>query len=192
MARVSLDPPKTLTYRAAAWFSRRQFGMVIDPLSAITHHGPVTRSYGRFGMAAQRWRKLDTGLKDLATMAAAQTIGCSWCMDFGYWMAVSHGVSAEQIRAVPTWRDSDQFTELERLVLEYAEAMTVTPPAVTDELTAGLRRHLSDAQLVELTAVVAIENLHSRINTALGLTSQGFKDKCELAPAGPAGTSAGG
>ena len=72
------------------------------------------------------------------------------------------------------------FTELERLVLEYAEAMTVTPPAVTDELVARLGRQLSEAQLVELTAIVAVENLRSRINSALGLTAQGFKDRCEL------------
>jgi alkylhydroperoxidase family enzyme len=93
-----------------------------------------------------------------------------------------HHVPAGKIRAVTSWRDSEVFTELERLVLEYAEAMTQTPPAVTDELTGSLSRHLSEAQLVELTAIVAVENLRSRINAALGLTAQGFKDRCELAP----------
>ena len=63
----------------------------------------------------------------------------------------------EKIRAVPQWRDSDVFTELERLVLEYAEAMTDTPPSVTDEMVARLRTHLSEAELVELTAIVAVE-----------------------------------
>ena len=66
-------------------------------------------------------------------------------------------------------------------MLEYAEAMTATPPGVTDEMTERLGRHLSEAQLVELTAIVAVENLRSRINAALGLTSQGFKDRCEIA-----------
>jgi alkylhydroperoxidase family enzyme len=68
-------------------------------------------------------------------------------------------------------------------VLEYAEAMTATPPTVTDELVESLRKDLSDEQLVELTALVALENQRSRTNAALGLTSQGFKEFCELRPA---------
>ena len=58
--------------------------------------------------------------------------------------------------------------------------MTATPPTVTDEMVAGLREELDDAQLVELTAMIAAENLFSRTNSALGLTSQGFKDQCDL------------
>jgi alkylhydroperoxidase family enzyme len=187
MARISLDPPRTLSYRIAARFSRRRYGTVLDPVAAVAHNAPVGLAYGLFELQVERWRKLDTGLKDLAVMMAAATIGCSWCMDFGYWESVTkHDVPAEKIRAVPQWRDSDVFSELERLVLEYAEAMTATPPSVTDDLTQRLRDRLSDAQLVELTAIVAVENLRSRINAALGLTSQGFKDQCEI----PAAASA--
>jgi alkylhydroperoxidase family enzyme len=74
------------------------------------------------------------------------------------------------------------FDPLERLVLEYAEAMTETPPTVGDQLVRNLRQHLSEAQLVELTAIICLENVRSRFNSAVGLTRQGFKDKCELAP----------
>ena len=155
--------------------------------SAVAHNAPVGLAYGLFELQVERWHKLDRGLKDLAVMMAAATIGCSWCMDFGYWEStMKHDVPAEKIRAVPQWRTSGAFSELERLVLEYAEAMTATPPAVTDEMTERLGRHLSEAQLVELTAIVAVENLRSRINAALGLTTQGFKDRCEI----PAGASA--
>ncbi|WP_053174344.1 carboxymuconolactone decarboxylase family protein [Nonomuraea sp. SBT364] len=70
------------------------------------------------------------------------------------------------------------FTGLERLVLRYAEAMTDTPPNVTDDLVAGLLSHFTEAQAVELTAVIAVENQRSRINAAFGLTSQGFHDHC--------------
>jgi len=64
--------------------------------------------------------------------------------------------------------------------MAYAEAVTATPPTVTDEMVAGLRRQLDDAELVELTMMVAVENIRSRFNSALGLTSQGFKDRCEI------------
>ena len=69
--------------------------------------------------------------------------------------------------------------------MAYAEAMTTTPPGVTDEMVAGLRQQPDDAALVELTMMVAVENVRSRFNSALGLTSQGFRDRCEI----PARTS---
>jgi alkylhydroperoxidase family enzyme len=190
MARISLDPPRTLGYRIGTLFARHRYGVMPDPAAAIGHNMPVGRAYALFELMVQRWHGLDQGLKALAEMAAAARIGCSWCLDFGYWEAtVNHNVPAEKIRAVPTWRDSDVFTEVERLVLEYAEAMNGTPPGVTDELAGRLRKHLDEAQLVELTAIVAVENLRSRMNSALGLTAQGFKDRCELAP--PAAAAGG-
>ncbi len=62
----------------------------------------------------------------------------------------------------------------ERAALSYAEAMTITGQKVTDELFAELRRHFSEAQVVELTAAVALENFRSKFNVALGVESQGF------------------
>jgi alkylhydroperoxidase family enzyme len=64
--------------------------------------------------------------------------------------------------------------------MAYAEAMTTTPLEVTDEMVAGLLQHLDEAQLVELTMMISVENSRSRFNSALGLTSQGFKDRCEI------------
>jgi alkylhydroperoxidase family enzyme len=192
MARISLDPPRTLSYRLGARFSRRRYGIVLDPLAAVGHNTQVGLAYGLFEFQVERWRKLDRGLKDLAVMVAAARIGCAWCMDFGYWEStMKHDVPAEKIRAVPHWKDSGAFTELERLVLEYAEAMTDTPPSVTDQMVERLSGHLSATQLVELTAIVAVENLRSRINAALGLTAQGFKDRCEVPAVGGAAAAAG-
>jgi alkylhydroperoxidase family enzyme len=115
-------------------------------------------------------------------MAATARIGCAWCLDFGCWEAtMKHHVPAEKIRAVPDWRDSDAFTGLEELVLEYAEAMTNTPPQVGDQMVQRLRSQLTEVGLVELTAIIAVENLRSRMNSALGMTAQGFKDRCDLA-----------
>ena len=76
------------------------------------------------------------------------------------------------------------FTVLDREVLEYAEAMTNTPPTVTDELSARLLEQLGPAALVELTACIGFANLSTRGNTALGITSQGFSDACEIPLAG--------
>src|SRR5262249_60197788 len=88
-------------------------------------------------------RRLAPGLKGVGVMPGAPNIACSWCMALGYWDATTrHDAMAEKIRAIPDWQDSEVFTELERLVMLYAEAMTMTPPLVTDDLVARLRQHL--------------------------------------------------
>jgi AhpD family alkylhydroperoxidase len=180
MARISLDPPRSPLYRLAEWYARRSYGVIPDPLPAMAHNLPVLATDLTFETALARWKKLDPTLKALAEMASAVSIGCSWCVDFGYWETTRHGIDPVKMREVPRWRDSDVYTDLERQVMAYAEAVTATPPAVTDEMVAALRRHLDDAQLVELTMMVAVENIRSRFNSALGLTSQGFKDRCEI------------
>jgi alkylhydroperoxidase family enzyme len=180
MARIPLDPPRTPFYRLAEWWSRRTYGAVLDPGAALAHNPRVLRSNLRHELSLARWDRLDPGLKHLAVMASAVTIGCSWCVDFGWWVSASDGVDPAKLRAVPHWRDSDVLTDLEKRVVGYAEAMSSTPPSVTDEMVADLRRDLDDAALVELTMMVAVENSRSRSNSALGLTSQGFRDRCEV------------
>ncbi|HXP18599.1 MAG TPA: carboxymuconolactone decarboxylase family protein [Streptosporangiaceae bacterium] len=180
MARISLDPPRTLSYRLSDWYSRRHYGQMLAPGQASGHNPRVLRTVARAELSLARWRTVPDELKELAVMAAAARLNCSWCMDFGFWVSFTRGLDPAKLRAVPHWRDSDLFTETERAVLEYAEAMCETPLAVTDEMVAGLRRDLDEAQLVELTMMIAVENQRSRFNSALGLTSQGFSDRCSV------------
>src|SRR3712207_5712369 len=164
MARIPLDPPRTLTYRLTEWYSRRRFGAVADPAAAMGHNMRVLISDARHEMSLQKWDKLDPTLKALAEMTAAVSIGCSWCVDFGYWISTSRGVDPVKLENVPHWRDRDVYTDLERQVMAYAEAATATPPAVTDEMVAGLRARLDDAAPVELTMMIGGENQRSRFN----------------------------
>lgn len=181
MPRISLDPPRTLLTRVVAWYSRRTYGKVLDPGQAYGHNARVLFSYARLEQRAAKWNKLEAGLKHLAVMSCAARINCSWCMDFGYWEGHRLGLSPEKIERVPRWREfREVFTELELLVMEYAEAMTETEPAVTDEMAAGLVERLGEAAFVELTAVVALENWRSRVNSAFGLTGQGFSEACRV------------
>ena len=83
--------------------------------------------------------------------------------------------------AVPAWRDNrDLYTGLELAVMEYAEAMCESEPAVTDEMSALLVKELGEAAFVELTFMAGLENLRSRVNSALGLRSQGFAERCAV------------
>jgi alkylhydroperoxidase family enzyme len=79
-----------------------------------------------------------------------------------------------KLQAAANWRDNEIFSAEERLALDYAERMTITGQRVDDTLFAGLKARLSEAQIVELTAAVALENFRSKFNPALGIEAQGF------------------
>jgi alkylhydroperoxidase family enzyme len=179
-ARVPLELPDGLFGKAIAWYSRRTYGDVLDTGLALLHNRPVLMAVLRFEQKVARWHRLDPDLKTLAEMTSASVIGCSWCMDFGYFAAHSKGLRVDKLREVPRWRESDVFTATERAVIEYAEAITLTPPTVTDEMADALRSELGEDAFVELTMMVAVENERSRFNSALGLSSQGLSDRCEL------------
>lgn len=80
----------------------------------------------------------------------------------------------EKLAEVTAWRDSALFSEAERLALEYAERITYTDRKVDDALVDDLKKHYSEAQIVELTAAIAMENFRSKFNPALGIEAQGF------------------
>ena len=160
-------------------------GPVPDNAYVYFHNKPVLKAVMGFEGKVRKWDRLDPTLKSYAQIASAGAIGCSWCLDFGYFMAHNDGLDLAKVREVPRWRESEVFTPLERDVLEYTEAMTATPPTVTDQMVAGLIEQLGEPAVVELTQMVALENMRSRFNSAAGLQSQGYSDVCELPLAVP-------
>ncbi len=182
MANVELlTRPKGLVPRMAARYARKRFGRDIEPMQAASHHPGVLVAVGLVETAAEKgWHKLDRRLALLAIQAAAGTIGCSWCMDYGYYENLQQGQDPAKVRDVPVWRDSPVYSEEERVVLEYAEAASSTPVVIDEDLTARLHQHFTDPQIVELAGWVALENDRSRFNAGLGLKSQGFSDNCQI------------
>lgn len=178
--RIPAAPMDSPAGRVVSAAARRMYGRVPDLVPVMWHHKRLLRAVLAWEGRVAKWNALDPQLKSYAVMASAASIGCSWCLDFGYYLAHDEGLDEAKVRQVPRWRESDVFTPLERDVMSYAEAMTATPPTVTDEQVAGLRAALGDAALVELTMMVAVENQRSRFNFAAGLASQGFSDVCEL------------
>lgn len=163
-------------------YSKKVLGRVPEPLGVYWHNRPVLKATMGMGAKAAKWTACDLSLKSFAHMAVAAQIGCSWCLDFGYFQASNEHLDLAKAREVPRWRDSAAFTALERDVMGYAEAMTDTPPTVTDEMVAGLRDQLGDAAVVELTAFIALANMNSRGNVALGIESEGYAASCDLEP----------
>lgn len=161
-------------------FSTKLLGAVAEPAYVFWHNRKVLKDTMKFGQKVQKWDACDADLKSFAHMAVAAQLGCSWCLDFGYFQAMNEKLDLTKASQVPRWRDSDVFSPLERDVLEYAESMSQTPPTVTDELSARLLAALGPAALVELTTHIAFSNQATRGNIALGIESQGFSSACEI------------
>ena len=163
-------------------YSKKVLGRVPEPLGVYWHNQPVLRAMMGVGAKAQKWDRCELSLKSFAHLAVVAKVGCGWCLDYGYFEAFNAHLDLDKAREVPRWRDSDAFTPLERDVLEYAEAMTDTPPTVDDVLVSTLLADLGEAALVELTAFIAVANMNSRGNVAFGIESEGYADSCGLRP----------
>lgn len=160
-------------------YMRRHYGTVLGAFVPVSHHPGVLRGTVAMELALDRAGEVDRRLKELAATRAASLVGCEFCIDFGSALLEHAGAPPEQIAQLPRWRESDAFSALDRLVLEYAEALTRTPVEVPDELYSRLAEHFNEAQLVELTAAITFENHRARMNNAFRIGSQGFASRPE-------------
>jgi len=189
-----------LRVKLAYFFTRRQLARItgrepediIEPLELYAHAPGLMFAYGKLEAASAQQDRVDWRLKVLAGLKAATLTHCEFCIDLGSQVARLSGLSDEQLLALPNYRESDLFTNLEKLVLDYATGMSRTPVEVPDSLFARLREHFDEAQLVELTSAIALENMRGRFNLALGVGAAGFSEGMVCAvPAVPEKAAAG-
>ncbi|WP_148573601.1 carboxymuconolactone decarboxylase family protein [Nocardioides caldifontis] len=181
-ARVPMADMSGVQGRLLTLAVRKKLGRVPESVARMWHHPRVFKDMARAGARSEKWDRVDPSLGALAVMAAAAHIGCSMCLDLNYFLARTRGLDVDKAREVPRWRESSLYTPLERLVMEYAEAVSGTPPAVTDELSAALLEELGPDGLIEVTARIGFMNLAARTNVALGIRSEHFADSCGLPP----------
>ncbi len=187
MARIAgvapgqAGPVVKLVYRFMRRGTQRMTGRApargsgIEPLEIWAHRPKMMSGMGKFQQAVRKGDAVDERLKNLVELKGAQMIGCEWCVDLGSQICRNSGFSDAELLALPRYRDSDLFTEREKLALDYAVGVMRTPVDVGDELFARLQEHFSDAQLVELTALLTVVNL-DRFNAAFGIGSAGFSE----------------
>ena len=167
-----------LTY----WFTRRAITRLtgrrpermIEPVQVYARIPALLRGYAKVEQATAGLTALPDRVKALAELRAATLTSCEYCIDLGSQVARRWGLTDAQLLALPAYRTSDLFTAADKVVLDYATAMSRTPVQVTDELFTALREHFDQTQLVELTHVIALENLRGRFNLALGIGAAGF------------------
>ncbi len=164
------------TRSGLAELTGRETERMIEPLELYAHLPGLLRGYGMLEQATAELNRLDKRLNALAQLKAATLTHCEYCIDLGSQISRRWGLSDEELLALPAYQTSPLFSELDKLVLDYAVGMSRTPVEVSDELFAKLRQHLDDAQLVELTHLIALENMRGRFNLALGVGSAGFSE----------------
>lgn len=156
--------------------SRRRLGRDVDPVAVYAHAPGLLLGYGMFEQATAGQHHVEERLKVLAETKVAALVSCEFCCDIASSIAREAGVSESQLLALPRYRESGEFSEIERLVLDYATAISRTPSTVTDELFARLREHFDERQMVELTNVIVLENMRARFNSAFDMNVAGFSE----------------
>jgi AhpD family alkylhydroperoxidase len=183
--RIEPLPPNRvgLLTRVVYRYAKRRFGAVPEPFAVSAHHRRLLVAGAMHETMVQRAsRTLPVNVRELAVLWTARRIGCAWCVDFGSMLQRLDGLDMQRLKEIDHYATSPQFTDDERAAIAYADAMTSDPHSVTDEQVADLRARFGDAGVIELTYQIGLENMRARMNSALGITEQGFNsgDACRV------------
>jgi AhpD family alkylhydroperoxidase len=165
----------SLILRPFFWNQKRKYGAVLDAALLWARTPPlflgVAFLYGRID---RRRSPIAPVLRSLVSVRVSQLNGCGFCVDINSATLMKHGVSADKLLGLSTWRNNDLFDDRERVVLDYAETVTTASNRVTDAQIDGLWEFFTDDAIVELTGLIAFQNMSSKFNSALGVEPQGF------------------
>jgi alkylhydroperoxidase family enzyme len=156
-------------------------GNGIEPLQIWAYQPKMMTGMGKFQGAVRKGKSVDERLKNLVELKGAQMIGCEFCLDLGSQICRNSGFSDDELLALPRYRQSELFTDREKLALDYAVGVMRTPVDVSDELFAQMTEHFTAEQLVELTALLTVVNL-DRLNAAFGIGAAGFSEGMVCVP----------
>lgn len=188
------DHDAGLGARIAFFFTRRKLAQMagletagmLEPLRMYAHIPRLLSAYGKLEQAESKLDILSPRHRALAELKSATTVRCEYCIDLGSQIARQWGITDEELLGMADYQNAVCFSDVDKLILQYATALSRTPVEVSDQLFAALRGHFDTAQLVGLTHVIALGNLRARFNVALGIGSSGFSARrvCALPDAG--------
>lgn len=162
------------------WNQKRKYGQVLTPGLLWGRVPKLFMAVATlYGVIDRRSSALDPVLRSLVTVRVSQVNWCRFCVDINSATLASRTGLIAKVEALEAWRDSNLFDAKERAALEYAEAMTDSGRRVTDQLVARLREFFDEDGIVELTGLIAFQNMSSKFNSALDVPAQGF---CRLPP----------
>jgi AhpD family alkylhydroperoxidase len=157
------------------WKQKITYGKVLDP-GLLWGRSPwifatVAMLYGALDRKSS---PIDPALRSLITVYVSHINHCSFCIDINSATLLKRGVSPEKIAALSQWQESELFSEAEKDVLEYTKKMTITGETIEASLMSRLKANFDDDTIVELTGLIAFQNLSTKFNNALDVPAQGF------------------
>lgn len=157
------------------WNQRRRYGQVLMPALLWARVPLLFLAIAAvYGVLDRRRSPLSPVLRSLVTVRVSQINHCSFCVDLNAATLAKHAGSTAKVAALQSWRDSTLFDARERAALAYTEAVTFPERRVDDSTIKELRRHFGDDAVIELTGLIAFQNLSSKFNAALDVPAQGF------------------
>ena len=168
------------------WNQKRKYGAVLQPGLLWARVPKLFVAVAiLYGVLDRKSSPLNPVLRSLVTVRVSQINWCQFCVDINSATLAKRADSMQKVEALERWKESDVFDQKEKVVLEYTEAVTYSDQQVSEELITRLKEFFDDDGVVELTGLIAFQNLSSKFNNALDVPSQGF---CKL-PDVPAGDS---
>ncbi len=173
-------PPKPLNaspwyLRPFFWNQKRKYGAVLESALVWARAPKVFLGVAvLYGMIDRKSSPIAPALRSLITVRVSQLNGCRFCVDLNSATLLKRGVALEKVEALSDWRQSALFDERERAALEFAEAVTLHSAAIDDGVSGRLQRLFDRDAIVELTALIAFQNLSAKFNAALGVPPQGL------------------
>jgi len=157
------------------WNQKRKYGQILKPALIWAR---VPRLFAAiailYGVLDRKSSPIDPVLRSLITVRVSQINVCRFCIDINSSVLAKRTGSMNKVEALDQWQESELFDNKERVVLEYVETITYTGRQVDDDLTQRLYEHFNEDEIVELTGLIAFQNLSSKFNSALDLPAQGF------------------
>lgn len=159
------------------WSQERNYGQVLKPGLLW---GRVPKLFMAvavlYGVLDRKSSPVNPVLRSLITVRVSQINWCRFCVDINSATLAKRSGSMDKVKALDNWRDSELFDEQEKAALEYAETISRSDLQVSDELMQKLRHYFDEDAVVELTGLIAFQNLSSKFNSALDIPPQGFCD----------------
>lgn len=173
--RISAKENYSLFIKPLLWLQKRHYGKVLNPAKLWGRRPTLFWLVaGFFGYLDRRSSPLSPVVRSLICVRVSQLNDCAFCVDANGMKLAERCDSIEKIKALANWQDSDLFDAHERAVLSYTEAMTITGQRITDEMLTTLKQWLDEDAIVDLTALIAFQNLSAKFNTALDVPKQDF------------------
>mgnify|MGYP003624413475 FL=1 len=160
------------------WNQQRKYGVILQPGLLWARVPKLFAAVAvLYGVLDRKSSPLDPILRSLVTVRVSQINWCRFCVDINSATLGKRSGSMEKVENLAQWKESDLFDDKEKVVLEYTEAVTYSDQQVTDQMVDRLKIFFDEDSIVELTGLIAFQNLSSKFNSALDVPSLGF---CKL------------